>query len=141
MNKKHAVRLGALIISAGFMLNNMLPAFACGGGPAGFYDPAAPKTLVFAAFNVVNQQTNGAYDPYSTTWDWEKTWFTDSNMECVAPGHSADRTLTHGYQVNIYVYTSDSHYQTYTFDANEDGTVMFQCTATGPGPRMQVHNG
>jgi hypothetical protein len=136
MNSKHMARMGALIFTAGLMLHNILPAFACGGGPTGLDDPNAPKAVVLAAFAAVNQQTHGNLTPDYTAWDWEKTWFGDSKMEC---GQAIDHTITHGYQVNIYVYSDDVHYQMYTFDANEDNTVMFQCTATGPGPRIVLN--
>ena len=139
MNGKRLGLVVGITLTAAFVLNGMLTALACGGGPAliGFDDPAAPKSIVLAAFAYLGPKVKTAIDPTVTPWQWNENIFANSSLECPSANRKVDQTLTDGYQITISVPTTLS-FTDYFFVAAKDGKVLFECTSAGPGPRIAV---
>jgi Tol biopolymer transport system component len=89
-----------------------------------------PTAIIDAALKDLSQKlgrtlSRGTVD----NWTWEQIDFPDASLGCPQPGKTYAQVVTRGYRL-----TFTTRGVTYEYRALNDGSVLFQCTASGAAP-------
>lgn len=133
-HNRHIDRL-VLVIGTALLLVPLVPLHALDNG----LDPVV-SAIVDAATRALSQKLGQPQNRDITSWFVQGDQFADTSLACPAPGKTYEKKVIAGFRIHLTAPSQADPTKNvdYQYRAASDGTLLFECTPSGPGPNMTV---